>query len=151
MSIIDHGNWVRYKPEKPPKDAPGNAMFARRESDGMDWYDYVAPGTTNFAVGTVKFAAMWRDNVGAYVVGPAVYDASAIFPADHIVGEIDDYVGDDPQTDIGNMIYDPATGDFRSQPPPPPPPPLPPSPTETKILNALDAIVARLEKLEKKG
>ena len=39
-----HGNWHHYRPSKLPKDAPANAMFARREGDGADWYDYVNSG-----------------------------------------------------------------------------------------------------------
>ena len=146
MAHIDHGKWKTYTPAKMRKDAPPNALFARRESDGVDWYDYVHPGN-NFAADTVKIAVDWRDYAGGYVVGPAVYDATMIFPPDHIVMEIDDYTGTDPQTDLGNKLYDPATGVFSDQPPLPPPAP---TATEMKMLNALDAIAARLDKLEKK-
>ena len=144
MTHIDHGKWKRYTPATVREDAPQNAMFAHRESDGQDWYEYVHPGT-NFAAETVKIAADWRDGVSAYVVGPAVYDATMIFPANSIVFEIDDYTGSNPQADLGSKVYDPTTGAFSDVPPPPPPPP---SKSETAILSALDAIMARLEKLE---
>jgi hypothetical protein len=145
MSTIDHGDWVKYTPATPREDAPPAALFARRTMDGVDWYDYVNPGT-NFQPGTVKFAVILREGIG-YVVGPAVYDATRIFPADHIVFETSDYEGSDPQADLGNKVYDPVARSFNDQPPLPPPPP---SDTETKILTALDSIMARLEKLEKK-
>lgn len=116
MSTVDHGKWLPYKPQELPEGAPANAMFAKRESDGVDWYDYVNSGE-NFGAGSVKLAAIWRDPVG-YVVGPAVYDATMLFPADHIVREILDYTGSDPQADFGNKVYDPETDTFTDPPPP---------------------------------
>lgn len=107
MAHIDHGNWLAYAPNSPPKDAPLHAMFARRESDGVDWYEFIK----GFGLDTVKFAADMRDGVG-YVVGPAVYDATKIFPAGCIVREIPDYTGSDPQADFGSKLYDPATETF---------------------------------------
>ena len=135
MAHIDHGFWIRYKPEKPPEDAPTSALFAKRESDNQDWYDYVHP-KDKFNPSNVVIAAIWRDYANGYVVGPAVYDASMIFPADHIIYEIDDYAGSDPQEDLLNKIYDPETGAFLDQPPPPDPPTL-----------TLEQRVERLEKL----
>ena len=114
MNVIEHGNWVRYQPDVIRADAPLNTMFCRRESDGVDWYDYVHPGG-NFNSNTVKFTAMMRDGIG-YIVAAATTDATAMFPADHIVGEITDYVGTDPQGDLGNKVFDPATGAFTAQP-----------------------------------
>ena len=145
MAHKDHGLWKSYKPTKAREDAPLGAMFARRETDGQDWYEYVHPGT-NFKPDTVKIAAIFRSGIG-YVVGPAVYDATAIFPADHIVVELDGYKGSDPQADLGGKVYDNVAGTFSDPPPMPPPPP---SATETKIMAALDAITARLAKLEKR-
>jgi len=144
MTHFDHGNWIAYKPEKMPEAAPPNTLFAKRESDGVDWYDHVNGGA--FSEGTVKIAAIMREGIG-YVVGPATYDATRIFPAGHIVAEIGDYTGSDPQKDFGNKVYDPVADTFSDQPPPAPPPP---SPTEAKILTALDSIMGRLERLEKK-
>jgi hypothetical protein len=137
MNIIDHGAWSPYKPAKFPEDAPLHAMFALRKSDTVDWYDYVNSGE-NFGADTVKFMAIWRDGVG-YVVGPAVYDPTLLFPANHIVAEITDYIGTAPQADFGNKVYDPATGSFSDQPPPPPPPP-----TLQELMARLAALEARL-------
>jgi hypothetical protein len=146
MNVIEHGSWVRYQPSTIPDDAPPNALFCRRESDGMDWYAYVHPGT-NFGADTVKFAAIMRDGVG-YVVGPATTDATAMFPADHLVGEITDYVGTDPQGDLGNKVFDPATGAFTDQPPPPAR--QVETAAEKLILQTLGQLAKRLDALEKR-
>lgn len=114
MNIIEHGKWLPYRPSELPPDAPANAMFAQRDVDQIDWYDYVNSGE-NFGVDSVKLAAIWRDPVG-YVVGPAVYDATMLFPARHIVLEVTDYSGSDPQADFGNTVYDPATHTFAVAP-----------------------------------
>jgi hypothetical protein len=128
-------------PAETREDAPVGAMFAQRESDGVDWYEYVHPGT-NFSPWNVVIAAVWREDVGGYVVGPAVHDAAMIFPQGHIVVEIDNYHGADPQKDLGNKVYNLETETFSEQPPPT----LPPDPLMAK----LDTIMARLDKLEQK-
>jgi hypothetical protein len=136
MTTIDHGNWLAYTPAPPPEGAPANAMFARRESDGVDWYDYVNPGT-NFQPGTVVIAAYLAPQTGQYIVGPATYTHTAIFPAGCIVHEVTDYAGSDPQADLGSKAFDPATGAFTD--------PIIPSQT-----GALQDLVARLAALEAK-
>jgi hypothetical protein len=145
MEIRDHGFWIKYIPATAREGAPTGTMFALRVEDDTDWYDYVNPGT-NFLPDSVKFAAIQREGIG-YVVGPAVYDATRIFPAEHIVCEILGYTGNDPQADFGNKVYDPSAGSFNNLPPPLPPPP---SDTETQILSALSSIMERLDKLERK-
>lgn len=146
MNIVDHGSWAAYtpKPEDHPAGAPINALFARRESDGVDWYDYVAD-QKSFGANTVKFAAIYRgDHVNGYIVGPAVYLADRMFPAGHIVAEITDYTGSDPQADFGNKVFDPAAATFSEQPP------VPRGEMPLEIRHALDAITARFDKLEGK-
>ena len=42
LNIIDHGEWVQYTPDPypfPPTMGGMTVMFARRVSDGRDWYD----------------------------------------------------------------------------------------------------------------
>jgi hypothetical protein len=137
MTHIDHGSWVLYKPAQARADAPSGAMFCKRENDGVDWYEYVHPGT-NFAAGSVKFAARWVEHgSGGYLVGPVVTDANQLFPAGHIVVEISDYAGSDAFADFNGKIYDPATDTFSDVPPPAKTP-------------SLDEIMARLDKLESK-
>jgi len=118
MLHIDHGSWVAYKPTQIPEHAPAGALFARRESDGVDWYDYVNSGE-NFDERNVKFMALWQDSFGSYVVGPAVYDPTMLFPAGQIVVEVDGYTGIDPQKDFGGKLYDPETHTLTDPPPPP--------------------------------
>lgn len=149
MAHIDHGTWVKYQPTVAKEGIPLTVLYARRESDGMDWYDYVHSPQSRFASDNIIIAALWREDVGGYVVGPAVRDPTAIFPAGHIVIEVDDYTGTDPQEDLRNKMYDPATGVFSDQPPPPEVQ-LAPTRTEEKILGVLDTILTRLDKLEKK-
>lgn len=144
MNIKDHGKWLPYKPETMPPNAPNGALFCKRESDDQDWYQYVNPGT-NFEPDTVKFAALWQESIGGYVVGAVVYDATMLFPANQLLREIFGYTGTDPQTELGNKLYDPAAGTFTL---PVLPEPVP-SPFETKVLTLLDDLVGRIEKLEK--
>jgi len=106
--IIDHGKWVAYVPSEPPSYAPPGALFARRESDSVDWYDYVKAGT-NFGLDTVKFTVWWQDAYNGYVVGAATRDETRLFPAGMLVREIIDYQGGDPQTELGQKLYDPHT------------------------------------------
>lgn len=139
MTIIEHGKWLPYQPMALPPNAPPNALFARRESDQIDWYDYVNSGE-NFGADTVKLMAIWRDPVG-YVVGPAVYDATMLCPANHIVLEVTDYTDSDPQTEFGNKVYDPETKTFSDLPPPPIP--------EDQRIGALEKQIAELTALVK--
>ena len=71
--IIDHGKWVPYQPDTLPPHAPPNALFARRESDGVDWYDYVR-NPDSFTADGVKFTVMWHEAHAGWIVGAAVRD-----------------------------------------------------------------------------
>jgi hypothetical protein len=113
--IIDHGKWVPYVPSEPPPYAPPGALFARRESDGVDWYDYVKAGS-NFSVDGVKFTAWWQDAYNGFTVGAATRDPTRLFPAGMLVREIIDYRGGDPQTELGSKLYDPDTHKLRALP-----------------------------------
>jgi hypothetical protein len=118
--IVDHGRWALYQPDTLPEQAPSGALFARRESDGVDWYDYVRSGV-NFGPDTVKFTALWQDIHNGYVVGAATRDVTRLFPAEQLVREIIDYHGGDPQAELGNRLYDPDTHRLRAPPILPPP------------------------------
>lgn len=135
MTTIDHGQWTAYTPMTLPPDAPASAMFARRDSDGVDWYDYVNPGT-NFQPGNVVIAASWRPPISQYVVGPATFTPTAIFPQGCIVHEVTDYTGSDPQADLGNKAFDPATGEFTD--------PIIPAAEPGSVMARLAALEARL-------
>jgi hypothetical protein len=135
MTTIDHGLWNAYTPATTPAGAPPNALFARRASDGVDWYDYVNDGS-NFTPAYVKIAALYRDASGQYIVGPAVYDPTAMFPQGCIVHEVTDYTGSDPQADLGNKAFDPATGVFTD--------PIIPAAEPGSVAARLAALEARL-------
>jgi hypothetical protein len=118
--IIDHGKWVRYQPDKLPQGMPPNTLFARREGDGVDWYDYSRDGNS-FAAGTVKFTAMWQDIHNGYTIGAATRDPTMLFPAGALLREIIDYHGgDDLHLALGNKLYNPDTHTLHDLPPPPP-------------------------------
>jgi hypothetical protein len=116
--IIDHGKWVPYKPDQLPPTAPPAALFCRRESDGVDWYDYVNAGT-NFSAEGVKFTAFWQDAYNGFTVGAATRDPTRLFPAGMLVREIIDYHGGDPQIELGERLYHPDTNTLHDRPPPP--------------------------------
>jgi len=130
-SIIEHGSWVRYTPDKLPEHAPPNALFARREGDQADWYDYVN-SDDKFYIDSVKFTAQQIN--GQWIVGAATTDGTALFPADGLVGEITGYYGEDPQAEFGGKVYDPAAGTFTA-----PPPPQAPEPIEAMITRIVRA------------
>lgn len=142
--IIEHGRWDYYTPATPKEGMPPQVMYAQRVGDGMDWYDYVASkpfGDTSVVV------TVYPMQDGTEITQAATFDYTAIFPPKARLLEMTDYVGSDPQADLGQRIYDPATLTIGDKYAPPPPPP---TRTEQKILTTLDAIIERLEKLEKK-
>lgn len=106
--IVDHGKWTLYRPDRLPEDAPPHAMFARRESDGVDWYVY-SRDAANFSPDTVKFTVLWQDIYNGFVIGAATRDVSQLFPAGQRLGEIIDYHGGEPQTELEQRLYDPDT------------------------------------------
>ena len=119
--IIDHGKWVRYQPDKLSQGMPPNTLFARRISDGIDWYDYVRD-EKSFAVDTVKFTALWQDIHNGYTIGAVTRDPTMLFPAGALLREIVDYHGgDDLRLELGNKLYNPDTQTLHALPPPPPP------------------------------
>jgi hypothetical protein len=106
MKILDHGKWIAYEPDVPHKDAPLNTMYCRRESDGMDWYDYIRSGK-RFSKDTIKFMAMEHGPNTGFIIGPVTKDVTKLFPAGHIVGEILDCGSLNSQKEFGQRIYDP--------------------------------------------
>ena len=135
--IVDHGKWALYQPDRLPEQAPPNALFARREGDGVDWYEYVRD-SKNFSAEGVKFTAFWQDAYNGYTVGAATRDPTRLFPAGMLVREIVDYRGGDPQAELGDKLYDPDTHRLHALPPLQLPDPLQP------ILDRLAAIEAKL-------
>lgn len=132
--IIDHGKWQLYQPDTLPEHAPPTALFARRESDGVDWYVY-SRDSKNFGPDTVKFTVMWQDIHNGFVVGAATRDTTRLFPAGGLLREIIDYHGGDPQAELGQKLFDPDTCTLHDLPVPLP------------AVDPLEARVAALEAL----
>lgn len=138
MSIIEHGDWTHYTPDPPPENAPVHAMFAQRDGDAQDWYQYVTPTAANFQPGSVKMT-VYRQGINGPTVGAAVTDATALWPASALVVEDTGYAGSDPQADYGGKIYDPVTQTF-SDPPP-----------ALDVFAELKALSGRIAALEARG
>jgi hypothetical protein len=130
MKIDSHGAWEIYRPAKLPDDAPANTMFARRISDGVDWYDYLKPGTS-FAPDSVKMTVLNG------TVGAAATDPTRLFPGGSTVLEVSGGPAGDPQQVFGRKIYDPASKAFFNPPP-------------MNLEASIGEIVKRIEALESK-
>jgi len=128
MDIKNHGAWQRYTPETLPTGAPANAMFARRESDGVDWYAYV-DARSNFAADSVKMTVVDGR------VAAATTDPTALFPGVATVLEVSGVATDDPQKLFGGKLYDGTT--FRDPPPPNTPDPM------ADLLKRLEALESK--------
>jgi hypothetical protein len=76
MEIIDHGEWEEYKPEKHWLLAH-NVLFARRLSDGVDWYAYQRQ-TDLLTSDTVKMTIRKFDD--EWVVQSTQTDGSMLWP-----------------------------------------------------------------------
>ena len=131
MNIKNHGEWQVYKPSTLPEGAPPNAMFARRESDGLDWYAYVHPGT-NFEEGSIKMTVVNG------TVAAATKDATALFPGGATVLEVIGVTEDDPQAAFGRKVYVEASQNFVDPPP-------------QDFPNPIADLLKRIEALEGKG
>ena len=105
----DHGTWSSYKPRSLPPGAPGSTIFAKRDSDGVDWYDYVYKDKA-FKEGNVVLT-VWTDEYGMHV-NAADNRPYHIFPAGHLVLEVE-YDGEDPYKHFGDRMYDPKTKEFK--------------------------------------
>jgi hypothetical protein len=153
MSTKDHGKWVMYTPapEAIPAGFPLGVMHARRESDQIDWYTYIKGGA-HFYKDNAKGAARWFEDRQCYIVGPATKDVTAIFPAGCYVFEITNYMGTDPQAEYGGKVYHPEDGTFTDWVEPPPPEARSgPPPAFVELQSKYDALLARIDKLEKSG
>lgn len=106
MVVIDHGKWEIYTPDKGHPNAPPKTMYARRVSDGADWYPFVH-ANNKFKKGSV-IATVLPAPMGL-TIGAAVYEADRLFPGGGYLIEIQGYTGDNPQRDFGCHFYDPET------------------------------------------
>jgi hypothetical protein len=153
-TVKDHGYWVRYIPVEPPEGIPRAAVFCRRESDGQDWYEYVnrdvGPDKSDkFELDSVKCVVepKGRDKSEEPIVRCAAVDATRLFPQDCQVIELLDVKRPQDEEalieEFANRHIDLQAGQIgeRWQPKPP----------EDKVTPVLEAILARLDKLEGKS
>lgn len=120
-TIIDHGNWVPYtkeatlSPEGFPL-VPAGTIFCKRESDGMDWYEF-SRAADSFAPGSIKVACL-ATNLG--LITQAVFaDATTLFPQNCTLIEVQGWEGEKPHNTFGMKVYDPEAGTFSDIPVPP--------------------------------
>jgi hypothetical protein len=121
-TIVDHGNWVPYtreatlSPEGYPL-VPAGTIFCRRESDGVDWYEYSrAEGT--FEPGSVMIACL-RTNLGWITQSVfAAENISRMFPQNQMLIEVQGWKGDKPHNSFELRVYDPEAGTFTDIPVP---------------------------------
>ena len=111
FKTIHHGKWLYYRPKVIPNWAVPNAIFAKREEDGMDWYEYIHRGN-HFQKDSVKVAIMYMSAVESWVGMVAVYEPDRIYPADQMLLEITDFKGDNPQEFFGRRVYNPETEEW---------------------------------------
>ena len=119
MTIINHGSWTRYVPENAPAALPSgmSVMFCRRDSDGVDWYDYIYQSGSVFAPGSIKMTVLGGE------VQAVVREEDRLFPQSCVLLEL---TGDDvevPHRKYGKWLYDEATNTLSPPPVPEPEPP----------------------------
>jgi hypothetical protein len=132
MTVIDHGHWVQYKPDRPQKVMMWEVQYAKRKKDDKDWYDYVHKEDP-FKKGSVMMTV--RKEGEATVISTATRNAPDLFPANHQVIEITDYKGKNPIDEFAAKVIDIKTGKVSD----------PPQPE-----NPMDKMLARIEELENK-
>lgn len=108
MKIINHGKWSLYTPDPWPGELPQNVVFAKRDEDAMDWYQYINDAS-NFEKGSLFAVAHYRDFEKAHVLGMITNDVTGLFPRGHYMVEIVDY--DNSMGDLMNKVYDPETNE----------------------------------------
>jgi hypothetical protein len=95
--IIQHGFWLRYRPDPFPEGLPPMTLFARRESDGIDWYEFLR--SDELSADSVKMTVAHLN--GRWIILTAHWDGSMLFPADALVIEVE---GVDHNTDLLEMF-----------------------------------------------
>lgn len=124
ITIIDHGQWEPYQPDPLPAWAQmpgvlGRVAFARRLSDGQDWYEYLK--TKPFPSTSIVATVLLDPSNSVETVKAVFRDPTMIFPHSQRVIEIvgHDVDDDKPHNEFAWMTYDPATktlGDPLPQP-----------------------------------
>jgi hypothetical protein len=119
------------------------AMFCKRLSDDLDWYDHVHPGTNFFAT-SLKFTVRTNDD-GLHIIHAPAIDATMLFPESaqviEMTGDYNSYSTDELIEMFAGKAINLETGEItpvaRKQAPDP-------------VMEALQSIMHRLDALEKK-
>jgi hypothetical protein len=114
LTITQHGTWKAYEPDPWPANLPLFVLFCRRESDQVDWYEFVK--RDELASETVKMTAMQVDE--HWIVQAAARDATQLFPQQCLLLEVDGVDDPDPQASYGAHEYFPDSNTFGPPPQP---------------------------------
>ena len=106
MEIIYHGSWSAYEPDELPPSAPLGTIFAKRDGDDKDWYEFVRDN--DIQDDSVVFTCMHQ--CGVWRVGSAVRDISRLHPANQTLFEIVGFRG--KEKELNGKIFDPDTKEF---------------------------------------
>jgi hypothetical protein len=118
-TLKDHGYWIRYIPTQRPDGVPDNIMFSKRESDGVDWYEY-NHSPVHFQPDGVKLVVRQFEGSISWEVGQSNRDVTHLFPPDGsmIMEVLNDAVTDEKWF-LGRILQN---GMLFEKPVPPPPP-----------------------------
>lgn len=120
--IIDHGNWVPYTKEETlsPEGfplVPAGTIFCKRESDGLDWYEF-SRAEDSFKPGSVVIACL-PTNLGLITQSVfALEDIQKMFPQNQTLIEVLGWEGEKPHNTFGGKVFDPEAGTFSDIPMP---------------------------------
>jgi hypothetical protein len=107
MTIKNHGLWQRYTPDPWPEGIPSTVMFAKRSTDGLDWYAY-NHAEESFGVATVK--AVLSHASGKWTVMAASRNVTELFPNEgEAVFEVTTDTGDTDCSEYRGLILSNAT------------------------------------------
>jgi hypothetical protein len=120
LKVVDHGDWILY--DRPLNDAekrivPSGALFLKRVSDGVDWYEY-SRDPKNFANSSVLITTQPDANDYYYRVQAVTVDRSSVTPTGQRVIEILNYKGtvEGVQDAFAGKIYTPFDGKLLDKP-----------------------------------
>lgn len=119
-NIVNHGNWLPYtrdavlSPEGFPL-VPSGTIFCKRESDGVDWYDF-SRAEGSFAEGSVLVACL-NTNLG-YITQAVYANPQTMFPQNCMLIEVQGWEGEKPHNTFGLKVFDPEAGTFSDIPVP---------------------------------
>jgi hypothetical protein len=128
-TVTQHGFWERYEPapEDIPENFPPSALFLRRVSDQMDWYEFVRaghgfePDSLKATVGQIilgqqlgAISTFVQRIAGKWIILAVADEIDRLFPQNNLLIEIKDVdpnIGD-PQTAFGQRVFDPNTNEI---------------------------------------